>query len=127
MKPQTQTLLTKADRALRVAGRLLADGDHDFAVMHAYYVMLYAAEALLAERGVTLREPADVHTALGEYFTTPGRLDAKYLQYLLDASAKRQQGELGLAAPPTREDTRALVARAAEFLAVARTQLQQGT
>jgi hypothetical protein len=125
MKPQTQALLTKAERALRVAGRLLDDGDFDFAAGRAYYVMFYAAEALLFEEGRTFSKHSGVHAAFGEHFAKPGRIDAKYHRYLLDAFAKRLQGDYGFEAPPTREETRALVAQAAEFLAVARTFLQQ--
>jgi uncharacterized protein (UPF0332 family) len=125
VKPQTQALLTKAERALRVAGRLLDDGDLDFAAGRAYYAMFYAAEALLFEDGLTFSKHAGVHAAFGEHFAKPGRIDAKYHRYLLDAFAKRLQGDYGFEAIPARDETRELVAHAAEFLAVARTYLQQ--
>jgi uncharacterized protein (UPF0332 family) len=125
MKPQTQALLHKSERALRVAGRLLADGDMDFAAGRAYYAMFYAAEALLFEQGLTFSKHAGVHAAFGEHFAKTGLLDAKYHRYLLDAFSKRLQGDSGFEAAPTAEETRELVAQAAEFLAVARTHLEQ--
>jgi uncharacterized protein (UPF0332 family) len=127
MKPQTQALLQKSERALRVAGRLLAEGDMDFAAGRAYYAMFYAAEALLFEQGLTFSKHAGVHAAFGEHFAKTGRLDPKYHRYLLDAFAKRLQGDYGFEAIPTPEETRELVAQAAEFLAVAQTHLQQDT
>lgn len=45
-------LLTKAERSLAAAERLLADGDLDFAVSRSYYGYFYVAEALLFSEGL---------------------------------------------------------------------------
>jgi uncharacterized protein (UPF0332 family) len=51
MRDITQALLEKADRAI-AAAETLFEIDADSAVNRAYYGMFYAAEALLAERGM---------------------------------------------------------------------------
>jgi uncharacterized protein (UPF0332 family) len=127
MKPETQALLEKAERALRVARRLSDDGDFDFAAGRAYYAMFYAAEALLYEEGLTFRKHAGVHAAFGEHFVKAGRLDAKLHRFLLDAFDQRLQGDYGFEAMPTPDEVRELIAQAEELVATARSFLQPGT
>ncbi len=116
MRPESQALLTKAERALRVAERLLKDGDLDFAAGRAYYAMFYAAEALLFEDGLTFSKHSGVHAAFGEHFAKVGRLDAKFHRYLLDAFAKRLQADYGLETALTSAEVEKLVAHGHEFL-----------
>ena len=116
MKPQTESLLTKSGRALAVARRLLEDGDLDFAAGRAYYAMFYVAEALLFERGLTFSKHAGVQAAFGEHFAKPGLLDSKFHRYMLDAFAKRLQGDYGFEIVPTREDVLETIRHAEEFL-----------
>jgi uncharacterized protein (UPF0332 family) len=119
MKPQTKALLAKAERALRAAGRLMDDGDVDFAAGRAYYGMFYAAEALLFERGLTFSKHAGVHAAFGEHFAKPAVLAPKFHRYLLDAFAKRLQGDYGFQASLTHDDVEQLIRQAEEFLQAA--------
>ena len=120
MKPQTRALLNKSERALRVASRLLDDGDFDFAAGRAYYAMFYAAEALLFEHGLTFSKHAGVHAAFGEHFVKPGHLDPQYHRYLLDAFAKRLAGDYGFEATATQAEVLELVTQGREFLEAAR-------
>ncbi len=52
MKSESRLLLNKAERAIRAAEALVQADESDFAAGRAYYAMLYAAEALLFERGL---------------------------------------------------------------------------
>ena len=56
MTEDQATLLVRAEASIEAA-RLLASGRfHNFAVSRAYYAMLYAAEALLLEEGLAVKE-----------------------------------------------------------------------
>jgi len=50
MKPEVAELLDKARRSIRTAGKILKDGEVDFAGSRAYYAMFYVAEALLLNK-----------------------------------------------------------------------------
>ena len=56
MTEDQAALLVRAEASIEAA-RLLARGRfHNFAVSRAYYAMLYAAEALLLEEGLAVKE-----------------------------------------------------------------------
>jgi uncharacterized protein (UPF0332 family) len=127
MKAQSESLLRKADRALRVARRLRNDGDLDFAAGRAYYAMFYTAEALLFERGLSFSKHAGVHAAFGEHLAKPGVLDPKFHRYLLDAFAVRLQADYGFDATPTADQVDSLIVQAEEFLHAAQDLLGRAT
>jgi uncharacterized protein (UPF0332 family) len=118
-------LLDKAQRSLNAAARL-NDDDSDFAMARTYYAMFYTAEALLVERGLRFRKHGAIHAALGEQFIKSGVLDAKFHRWLLDAFDKRIQADYGVDVTLTREDVRATIAQAVEFLTAVRQLLESG-
>jgi uncharacterized protein (UPF0332 family) len=124
MTEQARKLFDKANRAVHAAETLLKGGDPDFAAGRAYYAMFYAAEALLAERGVRFRKHGSVHAAFGEHFAKSGVLDSKYHRWLLDAYDQRILGDYGVEGVLTKEDVARMIEQAREFVSAARRHLE---
>lgn len=116
MKPESRRLLDKAARAIHAAEILLREGDADFAAGRAYYAMFYSAQALLFERGLQFRKHGAVHGAFGEHLIRSGILDARFHRWLLDAFDVRIQGDYGVDAVVSPEETRAMIDQAGELL-----------
>ena len=83
-------LLTKAERSLAAAERLLADGDPDFAVSRSYYGFFYVAEALLHSEGLEFLRHGQVLAQDGRHFAKTGRLDPRFHQLFSRAFSARQ-------------------------------------
>ncbi len=118
MREGTEKFLTKAARAVATAERLLAEGAVDLAAGRAYYGMMYAAKALLNEKGVRHHTHAGVRAALEVHWTTPGALDRKFLLWLQEADARRRCDGVDHAGWVL-DDVNRLVERAREFLTAA--------
>lgn len=111
--------LTKAARALTAAQRLFASGDHDFAASRAYYVMLYAADALLQQRGLHFVEHARVHEAINDEYVRTGVFAKRFHDQLVAAFDTRLIADYQVEPPfPAGEAVR-LLDEAAAFLAMA--------
>lgn len=82
MRPETQKLLNKASRSIRAAGRILQEGDVDFASSRAYCAMFYVAEALLNERGLRFKKHGGVHAAFTEQFVKTKQMDQTPYRFL---------------------------------------------
>jgi uncharacterized protein (UPF0332 family) len=116
----TAAYLAKAGRALDAAEHLLAAGDADFAASRAYYVMLYAADALLNDVGIRLVEHVKVQEALAERYTDTGLLDSRFHRWLVDALETRLIADYSVDAPFPVEDAVRLIDRARDFLEATR-------
>jgi uncharacterized protein (UPF0332 family) len=123
VKQKTGQLLDKAERAIKAAETLLAEGDADFAAGRAYYAMFYVAEALLNERGLGFSKHSAVHASFGEQFAKTGQLDSKFHRWLIDAFDKRLEGDYGTEIKVLPEDVTAIISQAREFLHSARRHL----
>jgi uncharacterized protein (UPF0332 family) len=124
MKVEAEALLAKARDSLQ-AGKLLSrEGYPDFAASRAYYAMLYAAQALLLERGLSFSKHTAVIGAFGREFAKSGSLDVKYHRYLIDAQDFRNLGDYGAGPELTADQAKQVIEWAAEFLAVAQTQIE---
>ncbi len=116
MKSESRLLLSKAERAIRAAEALVQADESDFAAGRAYYAMLYAAEALLFERGLQFRKHSAVHSAIGEQLVRRGLLDARFHRWLLDAFDVRIQADYGVDALITADEAKAVITQAREFV-----------
>lgn len=112
-------------RALAAAKREALENNADFAAEHAYYAMFYAAEALLAERGLFFRSHGAVHGAFGMHFAKSGELDPAYHRYLLDAFETRQVATYNLDLEIIEQQVQELIGYAEEFVNAARLYLDQ--
>ena len=124
MKEETQKLLHKAERAVGASECLLARGDTDFAVARSYYVMLYAADALLCEKGLSFFDHAGSHAAFEEHFVRCGLIDPKYHRWLVESLEIRITADYSAEADFTVDETRHMIERAREFLTAARRHLE---
>lgn len=120
MKEQSKALLDKAAENFLAAQDLIRGRHVEIAASRAYYVMFYAAEAVLVEDGLEFSSHGAVHGAFGERVAKTGRLDPKFHRYLLDAYRARQSVDYDAPADISAEDAEALVRRAQEFVLAVR-------
>jgi len=90
MRPGTDKLLAKAERAAQGAAAALEAGDPDAAAGRAFYALLYAAKVLLNERGLRLRTHVRIAAALQRAAPPEAPLLAEWLEA---AIARRRAGE----------------------------------
>jgi len=90
MTEEVKRYLQKAQRSLRVAGELLAKGYFDDSCSKSYYVMFYAAQALLKNSGVDVIKHSAVVAKFGEHFVKTGKIDPRFHRYIIDAKQKRE-------------------------------------
>lgn len=117
---QSEPLLQKADRFIRSAQVLAADGDFDSAASRLYYAMFFVAEALLLARGLSFSSHSAVISAYGQHFAKTKDLDPAFHQAMLGAFGQRQVGDYSVDSGLTQEDIDELETNAARFLAAAR-------
>jgi uncharacterized protein (UPF0332 family) len=96
MKPEAQSLLQKARDSLAAAELLQYEGYLDFAASRTYYAMIYGAQALLLERGLSFSSHSAVIAAFGRELAMPGLLDVRLHRYLIDAQGFRNLGDYGI-------------------------------
>lgn len=120
-----EALFEKAERYIRSAQILAADGDFDSAASRLYYAMFYIAEALLEAKGFSFSSHKAVISALGQQFAKPQLLDPRFHQALLGAFSQRQIGDYTTDTGLEQHDINGLLSDARDFLAAARTWLAQ--
>jgi uncharacterized protein (UPF0332 family) len=113
MKPGTDKLLLKAERAARSAAGAFQAGVPATAAARAFYAMLYAAKAMLNERGFRMRAHAGIVEALAR---SVGPDALRLNKWLVEALERRQAGEGG---ELTHYEVAELVERAREAVAIA--------
>lgn len=121
----SEALLDKAERYIRSAQILAADGDLDSAASRLYYAMFYISEALLEARGLTFTSHKAVISAYGQYFAKTQEMDVRFHQALLSAFSQRQLGDYTTDAGLTRDDINTLLSDAQDFVVAGRTWLEK--
>lgn len=118
MRPGSDKLLAKAERAASIAASVLEEGAPEAAAGRAFYAMLYAAKVLLNEHGIRLR----AHTRIAAALARVALPDSPPLhEWLAAAIERRRSGEGEL----TYEDAAQLVEQARQAVAVARARVSQ--
>jgi uncharacterized protein (UPF0332 family) len=107
--------MTRAERSLRSAQNLLADGDHDFAMSRAYYAMFYAASAALLSRDVERSKHSGVIAAFGQHLVKSGPFTVEHQRSLQAAFEDRSEGEYA-GAFPSREAVERRLEEAQHFI-----------
>jgi len=118
--------LDQSAAAIEGARRDLAANAYDLAADRAYYAMFYAADALLARRGLSFGSHGAVHGAIGKEFAKTGDLEPKFHRWLLDAYDQRQAATYGISRDIAMGRAEELVLQADEFLAAVRAYLESG-
>jgi uncharacterized protein (UPF0332 family) len=121
VKPEVQDYLKKADRALKVAENLLASGFDAEAAARAYYVMFYAAQALLKENGIQRVKHSAVQAAFGQHLVKKGKIDAKFHRMLIDARETRELADYTVGEEVSAGTAILRVKNAEEFIQVVKT------
>jgi uncharacterized protein (UPF0332 family) len=85
--------MVKARESLKAARLLLDGGFGDFAASRAYFAMFYAAEALLAAKGLEFSSHSAVIGAFGREYAKPGLLDPKLHRHLIAMQEARLNGD----------------------------------
>jgi uncharacterized protein (UPF0332 family) len=114
MRPGTDKLLAKAERAAYAAAASLDAGAAEMAGARAFYAMLYAAKALLNERAVRLQSHARIIDALNRERPPAAPQLAEWLASALERRRNGDAGEL------TAEEAARLVERAGQIVAAVR-------
>lgn len=116
MDQTAATFLDKSQRSLQAAELLLAAGHPDFAASRAYYVMLYAADALLSAHGQRFYDHAGSHAGFADHFVRTGLIDAKHHQRLVRGYETRLAADYGADGSFPSEEAARLIQEAHEFL-----------
>jgi uncharacterized protein (UPF0332 family) len=111
--------LSKAERSLKTASLVLADGDADAACNRAYYAMFNAARAALIAIGQDQLAIAKTHSGLiaafGEHLVRSGHIPFEQGRTLAAESKRRMVGDYqGGGLSP--EDAKDAIANATHFL-----------
>jgi len=72
MKPNISSVISKAERSLQVAERLLETGDYDFCSSRAYYAAFYAMEAALLTKNIVVSKHSGVIASFNRHFVRTG-------------------------------------------------------
>jgi len=94
---EVRELVSKAERSVVAARRLLEAGDYDFAISRAYYAMFDVARALLLTRDVRRSKHSGVLAAFASGFVRSGELPAELFALLRDGFENRGESDYGLA------------------------------
>lgn len=95
MNEAVSALLDKSRQSISAAELLLRDSYVDFSVSRTYYAMFYSIEALLLSRDLAFSKHSAAIAAFGKDFVKPGRFDAKFHRYILDAYDVRNIADYG--------------------------------
>ena len=90
---ETTALIQKAQRYIRSAELLIADGDNESAVSRLYYAMFYCAEATLLTKDLSYSSHKGVLSGFGEHFIKTGIFERQMGRNLNLAFEKRQLGD----------------------------------
>ncbi|MFB0536917.1 MAG: HEPN domain-containing protein [Anaerolineae bacterium] len=78
---------------LQVADHNLADGFYASAINRAYYAIFYAANALLATKGLSRSKHSGVIAAFRQHFVKPGLIEDEYSDTYGRVMANRHVGD----------------------------------
>ena len=78
---------------LRTGHLALEDGDYTTAVNRAYYAIFYAANALLATKGLERSKQSAVIAAFRQHFVKTGLIEAEYSRLYGAAMDDRHEGD----------------------------------
>jgi uncharacterized protein (UPF0332 family) len=93
VRQRIEHYLARARRMLRTGHLVLEDDDYITAVNRAYYAIFYAANALLATKGLERSKHSGVTAAFREHFVKTGLIEAEYSRLYGAAMDDRHEGD----------------------------------
>lgn len=124
MNEDLEARLHKARRSLANARLSFEQGDHDFAVSRAYYAMFYAAEALLASRGLAFSKHSAVIGAIAREFVRTGELEPRHFEAIDFAFRERNVADYGYTESVPAATARRVLQDAEGFISEVETKLR---
>lgn len=109
-------LLTKAEHGLGAATLLAEHGYNNSAASEAYYVMFYAAKALLLGKALTHSKHSAVLSAFGHEFTKSGLMPTNMHRWLIAAQELRIEADYEASVTVAEDEARLHIDRAGQFL-----------
>ncbi|MCK4473137.1 MAG: HEPN domain-containing protein [Anaerolineae bacterium] len=122
---EVRLYIDHADEMLRVAAHTLAQEFYSTAVNRAYYAIFYAANALLATRGLSRGKHSGVIAAFRQYFVKPGPIETEYSRTYGRLMDDRHGADYDLETDVEPEQASVDVESARQFVARVKQYLQQ--
>jgi len=108
--------MEKAIKRLRVAQKLLQDGEYEDAVSRAYYAMYHAAKAALATINVSPKTHEEVVSEFGKRFMLRRTFPKELGKTLADAKAARETYEYSVTATTEKTEAETIISNARKFV-----------
>ena len=118
-------LLKKATRALRLAERLFAEEETDFAASKVYYAYFYTAQALLAAKDLKFTRHGQVIAQYGLHFSKTQILDPRFHKLLDRAFGLRQIADYQVEVAIDSDAVGTLISECQVFIDAASTYLRE--
>lgn len=116
MREQIRQYLQKAHQVLNTGQLALEHGDYITAVNRAYYAVFYAANALLATKGLERSKHSGVLAAFREHFVKTGVIEAEYSDFYGAIMDERTEGDYAAGAFLDEETAQQALLRAQRFV-----------
>ena len=116
LSSEVKANMERAEQAVDAAHELILGGFYDFAASRAYYVVFYAASALLLNEGLEFRKHSGVIAAIHKQFIKTGRLEKKFGQNLNWLFELRSIGDYGVTVHVPKTDAEQAISAARSFL-----------
>jgi uncharacterized protein (UPF0332 family) len=116
MREQIRQYLQKAYQVLNTGQLALEHGDYITAVNRAYYAVFYAANALLATKGLERSKHSGVLAAFREHFVKTGVIEAEYSDFYGAIMDERTEGDYAAGAFLDEETAQQALLRAQRFV-----------
>jgi uncharacterized protein (UPF0332 family) len=113
---EVETLMQRAERAIRSAELLLKEDDFDTSVSRSYYAMFYAVEALLLTKELKFSSHRSVISLFGEHFIKTGIFNPEKGKKLSKTFEKRLLGDYSFAPQIYEEEAKEVQGWAREFV-----------
>ena len=108
--------LEKSKAKLKVAQRLLEDGDYDDAVSRAYYAVFHAAQAVLLMEGLSAKTHQGLLNLFGLHMIKTGKFDKKFGKYLTNLKDDREHSDYEVYSAVDQETAEYALREAQEFV-----------
>ena len=123
MDKKTATLLQgyleKSKEKLRVAERLLKNGDYEDAVSRAYYSAFHAAQGVLLTEGLTTTTHQGLVNLFGLHMVKTGKFEKKFGKYLANLKDDRESSDYEIYSAIDQATAEQALKEAKEFFAAA--------
>ena len=113
---EIETLIQRAERAVKSAELLLKERDFDSSVSRSYYAMFYATEALLLTKELKFSSHRSVILLFGEHFIKTGIFKPEMGKSLRNAFDKRLIGDYSFAPQVDEEEAKEVLSWTKEFV-----------